>query len=131
MSKKTSKFNAKGHLLPIKLMAIGMVAGFVSGFFGAGGGIVLIISASVIIKNEDLKDIFARTAVMTALFSVVSAITYIKQGSLPFLSTALLIIPAILGGIFGAHMLDKIPAGILRVIFGAISAIGGIIMLIF
>ena len=113
----------------LKLTFIGMIAGFVSGFFGAGGGVVLIISASLLMKSESTKDIFARTAIMTALFSVVSVITYIKRGEVPILSSALLLIPAFLGGICGAIILDKLQVKTLRIIFGVISAVGGIIML--
>ena len=114
----------------LKLTFIGIIAGFVSGFFGAGGGVVLIISASLLMKNQNTKDIFARTAVMTALFSIVSAITYIKRGDIPILSSAMLLIPALLGGICGAILLDKIRIRVLRIIFGVISAVGGIIMLV-
>ena len=119
----------KNSVSALKLTFIGIIAGFVSGFFGAGGGVVLIISASLLMKNQSTKDIFARTAVMTALFSVVSVITYIKRGDVPILSSAMLFIPAFLGGICGAILLDKIRVRVLRIIFGVISAVGGIIML--
>ena len=119
----------KNSVSALKLTFIGIIAGFVSGFFGAGGGVVLIISASLLMKNQNTKDIFARTAVMTALFSVVSVITYIKRGDVPILSSAMLFIPAFLGGICGAILLDKIRVRVLRIIFGVISAVGGIIML--
>lgn len=121
----------KNSVSALKLTFIGMIAGFVSGFFGAGGGVVLIISASLLMKNQSTKDIFARTAVMTALFSIVSAITYIKRGDIPILSSAMLLIPALLGGICGAILLDKMRIRVLRIIFGVISAVGGIIMLAF
>ena len=119
----------KNSVSALKLTFIGMIAGFVSGFFGAGGGVVLIISASLLMKNQNTKDIFARTAVMTALFSIVSVITYIKRGDVPILSSAMLLIPALLGGICGAILLDKIRIRVLRIIFGVISAVGGLIML--
>ena len=121
----------KNSVSALKLTFIGIIAGFVSGFFGAGGGVVLIISASLLMKNQNTKDIFARTTVMTALFSIVSAITYIKRGDIPILSSAMLLIPALLGGICGAILLDKIRIRVLRIIFGVISAVGGIIMLAF
>ena len=125
MSRKCEKESAS---VP-KLILIGTIAGFISGFFGAGGGAVLIMSASVLMKKDDTKDVFARTAVMTALFSAVSAVTYIKRGDIPIMTSAFLLIPAFLGGICGAFLLDKLPAKALRIIFGVISAVGGIIML--
>lgn len=105
----------KSTFPPMKLILIGMISGFVSGFFGAGGGIVLIIFAELMMKNDDLKDIFARTAVMTALFSIVSAFTYLKRGVIPVLTSVPLIIPAFSGGVFGAFMLDKIPKKTLKI----------------
>ena len=101
-------------------MLVGMIAGFVSGFFGAGGGIVLVLSAGLIMKNDDTKDIMARTAVMTALFSSVSAISYVKGGNLPIMTAVLLSAPAFLGGVCGALLLNKLPSRAIRIIFGLI-----------
>ena len=124
-----SKNPNKESFFKIKLLLVGMIAGFVSGFFGAGGGIVLILSAGLIMKNDGTKDIMARTAVMTALFSSVSAISYVKEGNLPIMTAVLLSAPAFLGGLCGALLLDKLPSRTIRIIFGFISAVGGMIML--
>jgi uncharacterized membrane protein YfcA len=66
---------------------------------------------------------------MTALFSAISAVTYIKRGDVPIITSAFLLIPAFLGGVCGAAMLDKLSSKTLRIIFGVISVVGGILML--
>lgn len=127
MEKSANKQNKSELNIP-KLLLIGALSGFVSGFFGAGGGVVLIISATVFYKT-DIKEIFAETAVITALFSVSSAVMYYSKGNLSFSSALPLILPAIVGGMCGAFILKKIKLRALSIIFGVITVIGGAVML--
>lgn len=127
MEKSIKKPNKSSLNIP-KLLLIGALSGFVSGFFGAGGGVVLIISASVLCRN-DIKEIFAETAIITALYSVSSAIIYYLKGNLSLGSSLHLIVPSIVGGMLGAFILKRIKLRALSVIFGVITIIGGAIML--
>lgn len=112
---------------------LGAVAGFVNGFLGTGGGIILIFGSVLIqkIKKEppaDARDSFAQTAAVTVIFSVISAFFYANRGGLPFKGSIVYAIPAVLGGFLGAYLLDRLPVGVLKKTFAAVVVAAGVIM---
>ncbi len=112
----------------LKYLAVGAVSGFVSGFFGAGGGVVLIFALSLLIKNEK-KKIFAQTALITASFALVSAVIYQLKGNLPFESALKYVLPATLGGALGAFLLAKLKLKLVKRVFALTVILGGLIMI--
>lgn len=112
----------------------GALSGFVNGFFGTGGGIILLfamyIDARHLGSTTETKDRFAQTAVITLLFSAVSAIFYISSGVLAAGESIVYIVPAAIGGYLGARLLDKIGTVWLNRIFAILIIIAGGIMLL-
>lgn len=114
----------------IKYAFIGILAGFVSGFFGAGGGVVLVFALCLMNKDTfGMKDAFAETALITATYSTVTAFVYYLKGSLDLKASRLYIIPALVGGFVGALLLDRIATKGLKKLFGAVVIIAGLIMI--
>ena len=114
--------NILGYLL------VGALSGFVSGFFGAGGGVVLIFGLSLLMKRGK-KKVFAQTVLITASFALVSAIIYQLKGNLPFESALRYVLPAALGGALGAFLLAKLKLTFIRRIFALTVILGGLIMI--
>ncbi|MBQ7779757.1 MAG: TSUP family transporter [Clostridia bacterium] len=112
----------------LKYLAVGAISGFVSGFFGAGGGVVLIFALSLLIKNGQ-KRIFAQTALITASFALVSAVIYQLKGNLPFESALHYVLPAALGGALGAFLLAKLKLKLVKRVFALTVILGGLIMI--
>lgn len=112
----------------LKLMLVGTISGFVSGFFGAGGGIVLILALSFLMKSEQ-KGIFAQTSLITATFAAVSAIMYSLKGNLPINTASRYIIPAALGGAVGAVLLRRLKLKIVKRVVALSVILGGLIMI--
>lgn len=128
-SRKASKSDQKGKLCLTHYIIIGVISGFVSGFFGAGGGVVLVFALTMILKNENTKNTLAMTAAITAVFSVVSAVVYGMKGNLPFGLSLRYVIPAAIGGAIGAYLLGKVKVGMLKLIFALTVIIAGGIMI--
>jgi Sulfite exporter TauE/SafE. len=105
----------------------GTIAGIVNGFIGTGGGIILVLILS---KSIETKDTFATVIAAVLPMSLVSAISYAVQGNVPFKETAVYILPAIIGGIIGAVLLDKIGVRWLKVIFSVLVVYSGIRMIV-
>ena len=112
----------------LNFLIIGAVSGFVSGFFGAGGGIVLIFALSLLIRREQ-KKIFAKTVLVTAFFALISAVIYQQKGNLPFESSLLYIVPSAFGGALGAFLLSKLKMKLIKSVFALTVILGGIIMI--
>jgi uncharacterized membrane protein YfcA len=110
-----------------KYLLVGAISGFVSGFFGAGGGVVLIFALSLLMKNSK-KRIFAQTVLITSSFALVSAVIYQMKGNLPFDIALRYVMPAALGGALGAYLLTRLKLKAVKRVFALTVILGGIIM---
>ena len=106
------------------VLALGIAAGFVNGFLGTGGGIVLMAAMSMLPEGIDFCDRFASLIAVILPVSLVSAVAYGEsldlRAALPYL------FPGILGGVTGALLLDHISPKLLRGLFAAMMIWAGI-----
>lgn len=100
----------------IKLALIGMIAGFVSGFFSTGGGLILVPAFMYLLKLESNK---ARgTSVFCILPMVVtSSFFYYKENFIDWKVAILCAIGGAIGGYIGAKLLKRLPEKILKIAF--------------
>lgn len=96
--------------------AIGILGGFVSGFFGAGGGLIILPALIRILKIDEYK---ARgTTLATILIAIlISAIFYTKYNYFNLELSIKVAIGGIIGGILGAKLVKKISKFWLSIIF--------------
>ena len=119
------------RFVPIAL--IGFSAGVLNGLFGTGGGIFIVFLFSRIYaksKEYDKKDCFSMTVAVTLVFSAVSLFGYLKNGSMDTEQLTPIFLPAFLGGIAGAFLLDKINVRILRKIFAGLVIYAGVLLIL-
>ena len=105
----------------------GFTAGLAGGLLGAGGGIIIIFSLARILRDQEMspRDIFANALCVMLPLSATSTAIYALRGSLSLEGFSFFLLPAILGGIFGGLLLDKINTTILRTIFAGIMVFSG------
>ena len=110
----------------------GLVAGFLNGLLGAGGGIVIVWILEKAIGNatNDARDIFAGALAVMLPISAVSTVSYAISGNLPTEDITRFLLPAILGGLLGAFLLDKISVAAVKTLFCFLVILSGIIMVI-
>ncbi len=114
------------------LSACGTAAGFLNGVLGAGGGIVLVYALSPLRKERDpseVRDNFAATVACVLPMTALSAILYTADNAVPAAGTSALFLPAAMGGLVGALLLDKIDTKLLKKLFAALVLFGGLRML--
>lgn len=110
-------------------LIIGLTVGFINGFFGGGGGMIVV---PLLIFALGLRD---KTAHATALLIIlplcmVSSIVYICNGVVDWGQTLFVGIGACIGGLIGASLLKKLSNKAIRIIFSIIMLIAGIKMII-
>ena len=103
---------------------LSFVAGGINGFLGTGGGIVFVLMLSFLTKNES-KDNYATSLCATFIISSISIIPYIKNSCVDFSIIEQVALPAILGGIVGALVVDKIKVKYLNMIFALLIIYSG------
>lgn len=96
--------------------AIGILGGFVSGFFGAGGGLIILPALVRIIDIDEYK---ARgTTLATILIAIlVASIFYSKFNYFDFAMSLKIAIGGIIGGFIGAKIVEKFSGFWLSIIF--------------
>ncbi len=109
-------------------IAVGLGAGIINGLLGTGGGILIIFASSLLFPSLSKKDIFATSIASILPMSVVSAASYLQNGSFELKDCLIYILPAAVGGIAGAILLDKIKIPLLKKIFAAMVIWAGITM---
>ncbi len=112
--------------------SIGVAAGFVNGFLGAGSGIILLWmlhKANPSAVPEATRDNFGSVVGIVLLLSTVSAVMYSDNGMVDAGSLFVFIPSGIVGGLLGAHITDRINTQILKLTFSVIIVIAGINMI--
>lgn len=105
--------------LTVKLIFIGLFAGFINGLFGSGGGTIIVPSLIFLIG---LKDHLAHATAISVILplSIISTSIYLFKNSIPLDLSLLVTIGGVFGSYLGAKFLNKIPINILRKIFGSV-----------
>lgn len=75
------------------------------------------------------KDILANSLAITLPTAAVSAVIYGLRGNLSGVDLSVYVLPAIIGGIFGAHLLNKLNRKIISLIFAVLVIYSGVSML--
>lgn len=107
----------------------GFVAGIVSGFFGAGGGMILVPFMTLILHDEEVES--RATTILCIFFMViVSSFFYFKQDSIEWNLAIKCAIGGIVGGIIGSKLLVNLDKKILNILFIILLIYSGIRMII-
>lgn len=98
------------------IILVGIIAGFVSGFFGAGGGLILVPFLSIYLKEDE---VYSRATTIFCIFFMVvtSSLFYIKESNVDFYLSLKCIIGGILGSILGSKLLVKLDKKVLMICF--------------
>lgn len=110
----------------------GLVSGVVNGLFGTGGGIIIVYLLSKLYAESDeyhTKDVFAMTVGSVLIMSAASLGMYIKGGAISWNDTLPYLLPAAVGGIIGAILLDRLNAALMKKIFAVLVVYAGITLI--
>ena len=118
----------KDKNLWIKIIG-GIFVGFLNGFFGGGGGMIVVPLLTLFLHMPEQKAHASAILVILPL-SIASSIIYITKGAMQFDVLGIVSSGVLVGGIIGAILLKKTNNTALRVIFSVIMIIAGIKMVI-
>lgn len=100
---------------------IGLVAGFLSGLFGVGGG-VLIVPALVILLRFEQKLASGTSLLAIAPISLVGVLAYLGHGGIDWSVGIPLAVGMVAGGALGSWLLARVPAIVVTWVFIAVLA---------
>ena len=108
-----------------KFALAGALAGLANGFFGAGGGMVLVPLYCRWAKLDEHKALATSVAVILPM-SIVSAVIYFLRGSFSLTDALPFLIGGLVGGVISGRYLKNVSASFLRKVLGALILWGGI-----
>lgn len=115
--------------LPIILFCVfSFLAGAINGFLGTGGGIVFVFMLTYLTNNRT-NDNYATSLCAVLFISFIGLFAYIRNTNVDFKIIGQVCLPAILGGIVGAILIDKLKPKWLNSIFAILIIYSGISML--
>lgn len=102
------------------LLLIGLAAGFVSGSFGVGGGIILVPALVFFLGFSQHSAQGTSLALMVAPIGLISAWNYYKQDYVNIKVALIVLIAFFIGSYFGSLMAVKISGKVLHKLFGVL-----------
>lgn len=106
----------------------GAAAGVVNGFFGAGGGMVLVPMLIKFCKVEDKKAFSSAISIILPL-CIASLIIYYSKGNFPIEEATPYLLSGLAGGLLGGILFKRLSAKFLHKFFGIVILWGGIRLL--
>ena len=112
------------------LILSGCLTGLINGFFGGGGGMVVVPMLSYLLSFP-VKESHATALAVILPVTIISSCVYIFNGKINWIVAAVLGVGVLAGGILGAKLLNKIKTKSITIIFSVVMAVAGIKMLFF
>jgi len=114
----------------IILAAIGVVAGFVSGSMGVGGGVIIIPALVFFLGITQHEAQGTTSTVLSIPVALVAAVNYYKSGYVNFKFAFIIILTFVIGGYLGSKFAVSVPEKVLKPIFGGLLLLVGIKMIL-
>ena len=102
----------------------GAAAGFVNGFFGAGGGMIDVPLLVLRVGLEDKKAFSSAISIILPL-SIVSLVIYAKDGALEVKTALPYLLGGAGGGVLAGLLFKKVTARLLHLALGLLILFGG------
>ena len=112
----------------VMLAVLGGLSGFINGFLGGGGGVLVLATLLAVVKLHQ-KSAQATALLVILPLTVVSALVYLIQGSVDWLPTLWATLGVVAGGALGAMLLSKLKGNTAKIIFAVVLIAGGVKML--
>lgn len=129
MQKYASVSRKKEVLRVASLIISGAVTGALSGFFGGGGGMLVVPALTLIMKLPEKKAHATAIAVILPV-TIVGAVTYILKNVQTGQGFSMTAIGVIIGGLLGASLLKKLSNKFISFLFYGVMILAGIKMVL-
>lgn len=121
--------NMKKWVQILLLICLGVFVGFVNGFLGAGGG-MLLVPCIIPILSMDTKVAHATAILIILPICIVSGVIYALQGSFEFNVFLPCLIGTVVGGVLGTFILSKLKNDVITIIFSLVMVAAGVVMIV-
>lgn len=112
------------------LIAIGIIAGMLSGFVGIGGGIIIVPALIYLVGFSQHEAQGTSLLLMLPPIGILAVMNYYKAGQINWKYGTIVALAFVVGGFFGSKLSLKLNPNLVKVIFGAIMLLISVRLLI-
>jgi uncharacterized protein len=123
---QSSEINEGKHFLNKKnyrLLLVGFIVGIAAGYFGIGGGFIIVPSLMHTISGLAIIDAVGTSLIPVSTFGFLTAIRYSLSGEINWFVSLLFIGGGVLGGFYGTRMSTKISKERFQKVFAIILGV--------
>ena len=125
------KIDNKNKTLNIfKFIGIGFLSGMINGFFGAGGGLLLVPMITFVAK-DDTKKAHATTLACVMFMCLASSVIYFIKRQLDYRLILVCAIGSLIGALIGTKLLKKLKNNVIDLVFSMVLVVAGVCMIVF
>lgn len=114
----------------LKLTLIGIISGLVNGFFGAGGGLIIVPMIKKF-DNKNSKVVHATTLGCVMFMCLSSSVVYIIEKCIDFKLVLFCTIGSLIGSVLAVKLLKNLKNNYIDLIFSFVLIIAGLSLIIF
>jgi len=103
----------------VRLVLIGLAAGFFSALFGVGGGVV-IVPLLLVLMHWEIRTATATSLAAIGITATAGVITYVVHGEVEPVYALLVGVPAAFGAAGGASLQQRLPVRTLSYLFAGL-----------
>ena len=128
-TRRTGADTARHYGTPVRLVVIGLAAGFFSALLGVGGGL-LIVPLLILLCRYEPRLATGTSLAAIGVIALAGAIAYSFRGEVDFGYAALVGLPAVVGAVLGAGLQQRISQRALTLAFAAFLVVIGVLLLV-
>ncbi len=113
----------------IIIALVGLLAGFISGSLGVGGGIIIVPALIFLLGFTQHEAQGISLGMMLAPIGILAFINYHREGYTNIKYSLLLLVVFFVGSYFGSRFAVSMPAATLKKIFGGLMLVAGVKMI--
>ena len=113
----------------LRLVSIGLVAGFFSALFGVGGGIV-VVPLLILLARFSERPAMATSLAAIGVTALTGAVAYAFLGHVDPALAALVGIPAAVGAVFGTALQQRLANRTLSLAFAGLLVVIAVLLLV-
>jgi len=108
------------------LIAIGFLAGMLSGFVGIGGGLLIVPALVIVLGMTQFEAQGTSLAMMLPPIGVFAVINYAKTGNVNWNFALILVLSFVIGGYLGSKFTLSLSPQLVKKIFGVLMLIAAV-----
>ncbi|AFU70470.1 TauE-like permease, putative [Psychroflexus torquis ATCC 700755] len=116
-------------LVILALVVIGLIAGFLSGILGVGGGVVMVPLMILLLGFSQHQAQGTSLAVLAVPVTLAAAYNYYQDGSLNWRYALVMALMFVIGGYLGSKLAISLDEKVLKRIFGIVLVVLGFRMI--